>query len=601
MLEERKKVVWLAALFGYPLVLIITLRCASFPGSGLWEFMEYVNTDVTYYPFRFKFCKNTIPATLAVSGIYFMIFFIIITSMKNTRYGEEYGSARWVSPESIRRKYQYHNRKDPMAWQKNIILTNRIRINLHTQQKNLNTLIIGGSGAGKTRGFILPNLMQQNSSFVVTDPKGEILRMVGKLLTECGYDIRVLDLKNHYKSHGYNPFRYFRNDNDILLFVNNMWGAMEDKAATKGEQIWDDQAKSMLMSFMLFLHHYAPPEEQNFDMVMSLLHEVDTNDGPKKGPSAVDILFSTISDADPAYGYYKDWSSAKGRTLASIVSTLSARMSVFNLESMRRLTYHDEMDIVDLATKKTAVFMLLPDDNAVYNFLAGTLYTQMFQQLYDYADNITGGPLPMHVRFYMDEFANIALPNDYEKILSTARSRNMSFVIVLQNKQQIEAIFEKYWKALIGNCNIHLFLGSPELDTCKYFSELMGKETIHVYTYTRNYGRNSGVSRNEQITGRELMTADELRNLDTKKCIMLIYGEYASLDQKYVLRQHREYAKIADGEKRDINAYDHGNDTHSTGSIQQLPSGYSGQIIQLPAPDGDWELLDLEDINKMID
>ena len=416
----------------------------------------------------------------------------------------------------------------------------------------------------------------------------------------AGYDIRVLDLKNHNKSHGYNPFMYFRNDDDVLLFVNNMWAAMEDKAATKQDQMWADLAKIMLMSFVLYIYHYCPPEEQNFDTVMYMYHQIEITEQKGDVPSILDKVYEKIPEDDPAYGYYKDWSVAQGRTLASICSTFSSRMTVFNLDSMKSLTYKDEMGILDLATKRVAIFLLLPDDNAVYNFLAGTLYTQTFQQLYDYADNVVHGALPQHVRFYMDEFANIALPNDYQKILSTARSRNMSFAIVLQDKQQIEAIFKDYYRTIYGNCSTYLFLGSGEHETCKYYSDLLGDETIVVYNWTKNYGKNSGMSRSENRVARKLMTPDELMRLDKKKCVVYINNEYASVDIKTDMTTHRFYKFISDGKFEVTNRYDWGTYENAIGEISVLGNNYNGRLDVLPESKEKWIMLSDEDIEKMI-
>lgn len=621
MLAKRKKQMWMIAFMIYPFLVLMVIKLAPYTGNSLTEFIDKSNRAMSEDPLGFYWTGKTLKSIIIVSMIYFICMFLYISSMKNTRMGEEYGSARWAEAKAIGRKhgtkpkirelvkeaklrikrdYSIPDINEEMPyWRKNILVSKCIKMSIETMQDNINTLILGGSGTRKTRGYIIPNIMQLNSSFICTDPKGEILRKTGKLLELAGYSVRVLDLKNHNKSHGYNPFVYFRNDDDVLLFVNNMWAAMEDKTATKQDQMWSDLAKTMLMSFILYIYHYCPIEEQNFDTVMFLYHQIEIKEQKDK-PSILDKLYENIPHDDPAYGYYKDWSVSIGRTLASICSTFSSRMTVFNLDSMKSLTYKDEMGIIDLARERVAIFLLLPDDNAVYNFLAGTLYTQTFQQLYDYADNVVHGALPQHVRFYMDEFANIALPNDYQKILSTARSRNMSFAIVLQDKQQIEAIFEKYYKTLYGNCSTYLFLGSHEYDTCKYYSDLLGDETVVVYNWTRNYGRNSGMSRAENRIARKLKTPDEIMNLPNNQCIVYMNNEYASVDDKTDITGHRYYRYISDGEFEEQNRYDWGTTENAIGDITLLTNHYSGYLNELPKADGKYLVLSPEEIDKMI-
>ena len=658
MLKQRQRMIWYIAFALFPVFLIMVIRIAPFMGNSLVEGIENITYELDTQPFHFVFSEKTLPAILMGSLLYFLGFMIGISSMKNKRPGEEYGSARWESAGVITRKYSakkadssltnseirkskkeykkglrktifenafdfhigyfkdlmraiddYKDENIPILEQNigisrdrcNSLFSHNVRTAIKTIQSNINTLILGGSGRGKSRSFIIPNIMQMNSSFVCTDPKGEILRKVGKLLKLFGYDVRVLDLKNHEKSHGYNPFPYFRKDDDILKFVNNMWEAMEDKRATKSDPVWPELAKAMLMSLMLFVFHYCPPSEQNMDMVIELSHLIDSDEN-RKTPTILDKLFAKIPKDDTAYGYYCEWNQTKGRTLASVKMTLSGKLSVFNLPSMRKLTYKDELNILDLATKKVALFMVIPDDDKSYNFLAGTLYTQIFQQLYDYADNVADGPLPQHVRFYMDEFANIALPDDYQKILSTARSRNMSFVIVLQDKQQIEAIFEKYYKTIYGNCSYYLFLGSQEYDTCKYYSELLGKETIIVESWTKNYGSHGGMSRQEQKTGRELMTPDEVRKISRRKCIIYIDGEYAVMDQKYDMTNHKFYRFISDGKREEINKYDWGADERSVGAYSLLNNDYFGDVYSVADLDDNrlGNILGVRDIDKII-
>lgn len=601
----------------YPFLVFMVIKIAPYTGSSLSEFIENTDKLMLEDPFHITWQSGTLKKILFASVIYVMGFYLYISSMKNTRPDEEYGSARLESPWKLRRKYSEKPKikeilarsrcyfaKEPYkgvpAWQKNILYSRRIRVAMGTNQMNINTMILGGSGTGKTRCFIIPNIMQLNSSFICTDPKGEILAKTGKLLKMAGYDIRVLDLKNHERSHGYNPFVYFRNDDDVLLFVNNLWASMEDKTANKNDPMWDDLAKIMMMSFCLYIYHYAPLEEQNFDTIMQMYQQIDTSE-QKKGPTILDKLFEKIPKSDPAYGYYKGWSTAAGRTLASICSTFSSKMTVFNLDSMKALTFKDEMQLLDLATEKVAIFLLLPDDNAVYNFLAGTIYTQTFQQLYDYADNVVHGPLPQHVRFYMDEFANIALPNDYQKILSTARSRNMSFCIVLQDKQQIEAIFEKYYRTLYGNCSIYLFLGSGEYETCKYYSDLLGDETVVVYNWTRQYGRNGGMSRAENRVSRKIKTPDEIMRLSKEgKCIVYISGEHGSIDNKYDMTRHRNYKYISDGERTVENMYKWGGSDLAIGSVRLLGNRYGGVIDSPPKINEKWRLLSQDQIDRIM-
>ena len=584
---------WFAFMM-YPFLLLLVIRFAPFEGKGLWEFIEYMSAEMEN-PLHFRWSSHIPKAVFIFTIIYVVVVFIAISSMKNTRYGEEHGSAKWEDAKAMGRRLRT---KRPIAeyvrketkeekierGRNDLIFTQNVRVALDSREcQNINTIIIGGAGRWKSRGFIIPNIMQMNSNYICTDPKGEIARKVGGLLKENGYDVRVLDLIEHFRSHGYNPFPYFRSDDDILLFVNNMWGAMEDKTATKGEQIWDDQAKNMMMSLCFYVYHYAPEEEQNLSTVMLLFNNINDAED-KKGQDPVDRLFVNIPHDDTAYTYYKAWSSASGRTLASIKATFSSRMSVFNLPSMKALTYRDEMNLLDLATKKVAIFMVIPDNNSVYNFMAGTLYTQMFQQLYDYSDHVIHAPLQRHVRFLMDEFANIALPNDYQKILSTSRSRNVSFVIVLQDKQQIEAIFEKYYRTIMANCEWQLFLGSLELETCKYFSELLGKETVIGKTRSKNFGRQGGSTVSEQLIERPLMTPNEVRGLKKAECVMITPFHGTVMDRKYNLKKHPFYHLIND--RRGDKPYLWGESPLSVGNVNLLDTDYTGAVANLPKPSG---------------
>lgn len=432
-----------------------------------------------------------------------------------------------------------------------MILTNRARLgfDFYRHGKNGNTLIWGGPGTWKSRGYIIPNLMQMNCNYVVTDPKGELAKKCGDMLRRMGYRVIVFDVSNPEKSVCYNPFVYFRNDMDVLDFVNNFFSSQEQKDSLKENQFWDDMAKNLMMAFCFLLYHEAPKEEQNMATVLQLLQaaEVSEEDGFM---SPVDMIFAKLEKEKPghiAVGYYKSYHKGGPKTLQSIQSTLSSKLAYFNMEALQKLTITDDIDIRSFATQKTALFCVTPDSKASLNFLIGTLYQQMFQQLYDLADNVYDGPLPIHIRFLLDEFANIALPDDYQKILSTARSRNISFAIVLQDKSQIEKIFDTIYKTLMACCSEWLFLGSNEKETCEYFSALVGKETVMVRSTSISHGMNANYTVQYTPTQRDLMTADEMRRKSNKLAILIIEGENALKDEKYNMKKHPNYYMVAEG------------------------------------------------------
>lgn len=478
---------------------------------------------------------------------------MICDSLKNTRDGEEHGSARWATVREINKKYAAKEVVFPEApkWMQDMILTNRARLgfDFYRHGKNGNTLIWGGPGTWKSRGYIIPNLMQMNCNYVVTDPKGELAKKCGDMLRRMGYRVIVFDVSNPEKSVCYNPFVYFRNDMDVLDFVNNFFSSQEQKDSLKENQFWDDMAKNLMMAFCFLLYHEAPKEEQNMATVLQLLQaaEVSEEDGFM---SPVDMIFAKLEKEKPghiAVGYYKSYHKGGPKTLQSIQSTLSSKLAYFNMEALQKLTITDDIDIRSFATQKTALFCVTPDSKASLNFLIGTLYQQMFQQLYDLADNVYDGPLPIHIRFLLDEFANIALPDDYQKILSTARSRNISFAIVLQDKSQIEKIFDTIYKTLMACCSEWLFLGSNEKETCEYFSALVGKETVMVRSTSISHGMNANYTVQYTPTQRDLMTADEMRRKSNKLAILIIEGENALKDEKYNMKKHPNYYMVAEG------------------------------------------------------
>lgn len=554
MLQERKKTLVLVLVLTYPFVLYGLIRAAPFiTHNGLSYFIDNLERDLSMHPFRIFFVEQTPKIVLIGTTIYALIGAAIYDSLKNTRPGEEHGSARWATVREINKKYAAKEVVFPEApkWMQDMILTNRARLgfDFYRHGKNGNTLIWGGPGTWKSRGYIIPNLMQMNCNYVVTDPKGELAKKCGDMLRRMGYRVIVFDVSNPEKSVCYNPFVYFRNDMDVLDFVNNFFSSQEQKDSLKENQFWDDMAKNLMMAFCFLLYHEAPKEEQNMATVLQLLQaaEVSEEDGFM---SPVDMIFAKLEKEKPghiAVGYYKSYHKGGPKTLQSIQSTLSSKLAYFNMEALQKLTITDDIDIRSFATQKTALFCVTPDSKASLNFLIGTLYQQMFQQLYDLADNVYDGPLPIHIRFLLDEFANIALPDDYQKILSTARSRNISFAIVLQDKSQIEKIYDTIYKTLMACCSEWLFLGSNEKETCEYFSALVGKETVMVRSTSISHGMNANYTVQYTPTQRDLMTADEMRRKSNKLAILIIEGENALKDEKYNMKKHPNYYMVAEG------------------------------------------------------
>lgn len=512
-------------------------------------------------------------------------------SGKNYRRGEEHGSAKWGKPKEVNKKYMQ------MPKEENKLMTKNVCIGLDGRKhmRNLNVLVCGGSGAGKTRFYCKPNILQGNTSFVVLDPKGEILRDTGHFLEKEGYEIRVLDLINMEKSHCYNPFVYLRNDNDVQRLVTNIFKSTTPKGAQSSDPFWDTSAQMLLSALIFYLKYEAPEEEQNFPMVMEMLRAGSIDDDDSSRPSPLDNLFYDLEKENPehiAVKYYKSYHSGSGKTLKSIQITLAARIEKFNLESVAALVATDELDLPSMGEKKVALFALIPDNDSSFNFLVSILYTQLFQQLFFIADNKYKGSLPVHVHFCMDEFANVSLPDDFQKVLSTMRGRSISVSIILQNLAQLKALFEKEWESIVGNCDEFLYLGGNEQSTHKYVSELIGKETIDTNTYGRSYGTHGNYTTNMQNTGRELMTPDEVRMLDNKFALLFIRGERPIKDLKYDLLKHPNIKHTTDGGKE---VYRHGEVRNDIASIV-FDFFDAGGTIEIELPEGNFVLLSEEDI-----
>ena len=611
MRDEKRNIFLIVSLIFYPFALYLAVKAAPhFTPEGPAALINGMYEEMQH-PFRFNIGIWTLKCVGVMTFIYAFASLMIYDSIKNYRYDEEYGSAQWASVRRLNKKYAA---KEPVfgddipLWRQDMILTRRARMGFDfyrpEHQKNANTLIWGGPGTWKSRGYMMPNIMQMNGSYVITDPKGEMAKKLGHMLKKNGYRVVVFDTNNPEKSACFNPFKYFRNDKDVMQFVTNFFSATENKNARKEDDFWDKQAMNLMLAFCYLLFREAPTEEQNLPMVNELLLAAYLEED---GFSPVDHIYMKLEKEEPdhpAVKYYKSYHKGGIKTLQSIQSTLSSRLAYFNLENVSKLTYTDDIDILSIATQKTAVFCVIPDSDASLNFLIGTLYQQMFQQLYDLADNVYNGPLPYHVRFLMDEFANVALPDDYQKILSTSRSRNISFAIVLQDKSQIEKLFETLYKTIMACCSVWLFLGSNEKETCEYISSLIGKETVYVKSYSRSFGTNSSYTVNTQKQQRDLMYPDEIRRKANRIAILIIEGEDALRDDKYDMKEHKFYKMVAEGKnltrkKNPAEIYDWGCKKYSSGNSVVL-NDYQGKVVDIDKiPVKVEKVLSEEEINKM--
>ena len=514
-------------------------------------------------PFSITWCSTSIKTIIIFIIAYILGIGIYLSTKKNYRRREEHGSAKWGEAKEINKKYEQ------VPYSSNKILTQNICIGYDSRKhrRNMNTLIIGGSGAGKTRFYAKPNVMQANTSLIILDPKGEIARDEGHLLEEKGYVVKVLDLINMERSHCYNPFVYLQTDNDVQRLVTNLFKATTPKGSHSNDPFWDTAASMLLLALVFYLWYEAPEEEQNFPMVMEMLRAGEVREDDDSYISPLDLLFNQLEVENKnhiAIKYYRDYRSGSAKTLKSIQVTLASRLEKFNLSSLSALTQTDELELETIGEKKTALFAIIPDNDTSFNFLVSMLYTQLFQQLFYCADHKHGGRLPIHVHFLMDEFANVSLPDDFDKILSVMRSREVSVSIILQNLAQLKALFEKQWESIVGNCDEFLYLGGNEQSTHKYVSELLGKETIDLNTYGKSTGHSGNYSTNYQLNGRELLTPDEVRLLDNKYAILFIRGERPVMDFKYDVLKHPNVELSGDGK---ANPYVHGEVTESIASV----------------------------------
>ena len=499
-------------------------------------------TAALQHPLDIHWTDKSMLSILICTGLYIMGLCVYASEQRRTRDGEEHGSAAWGSPRQVNAMFRQKENK---------ILTRHVRLGLdtHKHRRSLNVLVIGGSGAAKTRSYVKPNILEANTNYVITDPKMEVLTATGGWLKSKGYDIRVLNLVNLEESDGYNPFRYLRDEKDVLKLVNNLIQATTPKGSHESDPFWTKAETALLQAIILMLFQEAPEYEQNFSMVMRVLEYAEVREEDDEYLSPLDLLFQAMERENPesvALRQYKVFKQSAGKTAKSILVSAAVRLAPFNLPQIRAITDHDDMDLYTLGEKKCALYAVIPDNDNTFNFLVSLLYSQAFQTLYYSADQIHHGALPRHVHFVLDEFAAMPLPG-YTRELATMRSRNISSSTIIQNMAQIKDLYKDSWETIPGNSDTILYLGGNEQSTHKYISEALGKATIDTKTHGQTKGKSGSYSTNFQMSGRELLTPDEVRALDNRYCILFIRGAKPVMDLKYELTEHPAIRYTADG------------------------------------------------------
>ncbi len=495
-----------------------------------------------------------VAAALAVKGI----LYARKKNAKKYRQGVEYGSARWGTEKDIEPYI------DPV-FENNVILTQTERLMMSSRPKdpkyarNKNVLVIGGSGSGKTRFYVKPNLMQmsENTSYVVTDPKGTILIEVGKMMVNGGYKIKVLNTINFKKSMHYNPFQYIRNERDILKLVNTIIANTKGEGEKSGEDFWVKAERLYYCALIGYIWYEAPEEEKNFSTLLEFINASEAREDDEEFKNAVDLLFEELEAEEPnhfAVRQYKKYKLAAGKTAKSILISCGARLAPFDIQELRELMSYDEMELDMLGDRKTAMFVIISDTDDTFNFVVAIMYTQLFNLLCDKADDEHGGRLPYHVRLLLDEFANIGQIPKFDKLIATIRSREISASIILQSQSQLKSIYKDAAETIIGNCDTTLFLGGKESSTLKEISETLGKETIDLFNTSDTRGQSRSYGLNYQKTGKELMTKDELAVMDGGKCILQLRGVRPFYSKKFDITGHKRYKELSDFDKK--NAFD---------------------------------------------
>ena len=535
--------VWAA--FTIPIVWFAVLMAGCYtPGMTIFDLVAQF-TEVTKMPFALHWT----PYTMKFIGIFLLLYggaiLFYYTGQKNTRPGEEHGSASWGSVRELDKKY-----RDKDAG-KNVILTQHLQMSMNGKlhRRNLLQIIVGGSGSGKTRFLAKPNLMLANASFIVTDPKGEMLRAVGNLFLEEGYVLRVFDLIDPSKSDCYNPFRYIRKDADVFKLIDSFIKNTTPKGAKANDPFWEKSETALDSALMLYLLHEAPPEDQNMETILYMIENGGAKEEDDDYSSPLDLLFEALEEEQPdhiAVRQYHIFKQAAGKTAKSILISCGARLAPFDIQKLRDLTMYDELQLDTLGDKKTALFLIMSDTDSTFNFLISMVYTQLFNLLCDKADDVYGGKLPVHVRCLIDECANIGQIPNLEKLVATIRSREISACLVLQARSQLKAIYKDNADTIVGNMDSQIFLGGSEPTTLKDLSEMLGKETIDAFNTSDTRGNSPSYGTTFQKMGHELLSRDELAVLDGGKCILQLRGVRPFLSDKYDLTQHPNYKLTSD-------------------------------------------------------
>ena len=543
-MKKIHPIVW--AILCLPVVYFAMVTASVYiPGENIFALLERISTMVRR-PDLLRWTAYTPRFLLVFLLLYGGGVLLYYADHENRRPGEEYGSAKWGNARELNKRYADQNGK-------NVILTKRVSIGLdgYKHRRNLNILVVGGSGSGKTRFFCKPGIMSVNCSYLIVDPKGEMLRSTGYLLKEEGYDIKVFDLIHPRQSDGYNPFTYIRDDPDVLKLMDNLVKNTTPPKGASNDPFWEKAEIALDSALMLYLLYEAPVEEQNFEMLMFMLECARVMEEDEQYQSPLDLLFQTLEERDPSHiavREYKVYKQAAGKTAKSILVTASVRLAAFIFPQYAAMMQTDEMDFASMGERKRAIFCVIPVNDGSMNYLVSMLLTQCFQQLYLRADERYNGRLPMPVRVIQDEWANVAQPDSYPKVLATCRSYNIGINIIVQNIQSIKALYKDEWEGIIGNCDTLLFLGGGnEPTSLEFVSKLLGKETVHTRTRGRTKGRSGSSSVNFQQTGRDLMTPDEIRMLPTNDALLFIRGEKPVRDKKYDIKKHPNVRRTADG------------------------------------------------------